>query len=233
VQENGSPRVGLILDKRKPNMRSRIYPLDDYEVVSYWTETAEEEEEDRREDRREDGSEDGSEDECEARVNVQARGEEEGDQVRVNSDEDGGRGQTCHAQARRRRIGTSIIRPPQQAVPEELPRSSSEEGLLLLVYEVSQGGRRRPVVSESLQTCMEQLRSVLLLDKLEEAKGSLEALMQVFAENDRQWRLGRSLGPEDPILLLLAQGSCYRIYRADLFCPVRPAESVSRTTRPC
>jgi hypothetical protein len=79
----------------------------------------------------------------------------------------------------------SIIRQLQQAVPEELPRSSSEEGPSLPAGELSQGEQRKPLMSESLHICVEQLRNVLLLEDLGEAKRGLETLMQEFAENDR------------------------------------------------
>jgi hypothetical protein len=125
VQKKGWPRVGQILANRVANVDTRIYPLYGDDAIDHWTKiTDEEEEEDRSEDRSEDGSEGGSE----ARINVQARGEEEeGDQVRVNRDEEAGRGQIYHIQVRRGR--------DEEAVLEEERRRSVVSGDLKMSVE--------------------------------------------------------------------------------------------------
>jgi hypothetical protein len=84
---------------------------------------------------------------------------------------------------------------------------------------MSQNRQRGLRVSEEEYDQVNCLGEVLLLDDLEEAKTSLEALVQEFAGNEQQPQSSVYLGPDVPILLLIIQGLCHRICKKDLFCP--------------
>jgi hypothetical protein len=66
---------------------------------------------------------------------------------------------------------------------------------------------------------MDQLRDVLTMQSIDDAKENLKRLLQRFADTPDIPRLEGDLGPDDPVLLLVAQARCERICRAGLFCP--------------
>jgi hypothetical protein len=142
--------------------------------------------------------------------------EEMEDVIRVNEEEEQ---EETGSGTRQERLMSPLLLLPSQSSREGSPQVRPREEDQLLFGEMPPEIRRRVVVSQGLQIRMDQLRDVLTMVDVKDAAQNLERLLQSFAGNPDVPRLEGDLGPNDPVLLLMAQAKCERICRTELFCP--------------
>jgi hypothetical protein len=81
-----------------------------------------------------------------------------------------------------------------------------DENLLTSAEEISRNEPRRLIVSNEKHNWVNRLSEMLFPQELEEAKTSLEALMQKFAGKEQHLQSSGYLGPDAPILPLIVGG---------------------------
>jgi hypothetical protein len=196
----------------------RRYPIDDDQVIRYWSYGTEDEE-----------------NENEAEEEAAIKGEETedvGDQVQGNfseqSEQSGREDQEkkrreamrrLQSRARRARLRSSLLCPPRKLSLARFPQPSSDEDLITSAEEIPQNERGKFIMSKDEHDRVNHLGKVFLSEEIEEAKTSLEAFLQEFARSDRLLQNSGHLAPDAPISLLIVRGFCHRICGKDLFCP--------------